>query len=138
MIDLYEFLDETADRSGSWRYRLHCVITYSGDLVGHYSAFIKPGRDARWLKFDDDRVIPVLDREVLEENYDKEGSSSSDLETQATRAQTEEMSTSAYMLMYVRETAIDEILTPFTEEDVPPHLGKLKFCSQLKSSNSSP
>ena len=35
----------------------------------HYFALIKPDRHTRWLKFDNDRVTPVTDKEVLEENY---------------------------------------------------------------------
>ncbi|KAG8763667.1 hypothetical protein FRC11_014280 [Ceratobasidium sp. 423] len=69
-IDLGEFLDETADKTQSWVYKLHGVLVHSGDLHGgHYFALIKPDRDTRWLKYDDDRVTPVTDREVLEENY---------------------------------------------------------------------
>ncbi|KAJ7794111.1 hypothetical protein B0H14DRAFT_2924122 [Mycena olivaceomarginata] len=69
-IDLGEFLDSTADRSQPWVYKLHGVIVHSGDLSGgQYSALIKPDRHTRWLKFDDDRVTPVTDKEVSEENY---------------------------------------------------------------------
>ncbi|PIL34481.1 hypothetical protein GSI_03258 [Ganoderma sinense ZZ0214-1] len=72
-IDLGEFLDETADRSTPWVYKLHGVLVHSGDLHDdHYFALIKPDRETRWLKFDDDRVTPVTDREVLEENYGSE------------------------------------------------------------------
>jgi ubiquitin C-terminal hydrolase len=43
---------------------------HSGDLHGgHYFALIKPDRETRWLKFDDDKATPVNDKEVLDENY---------------------------------------------------------------------
>ena len=56
-IDLDEFLSAGADRSQPWIYKLHGVFVHSGDLRGgRYWALIKPDREARWLKFDDERV----------------------------------------------------------------------------------
>ncbi|KAJ7046714.1 hypothetical protein C8F04DRAFT_1307881 [Mycena alexandri] len=121
-IDLGEFLDSNADRSQPWVYKLHGVLVHSGDLHGgHYFALIKPDRDTRWLKYDDDRVTPVTDKEVLEENY---GGEAHGLPPSAQRNQVRAMKrfTNAYMLVYIRESAIDEVLAPFTDEDTPPHL----------------
>lgn len=104
-------------------YKLHGVLVHSGDLHGgHYFALIKPDRETRWLKFDDDRVTPVTDREVLEENYG--GEVLNGLTPPAQRQQVRAMKrfTNAYMLVYIRDTDIDEILAPFTEEDTPTHL----------------
>ena len=91
---------------------------------GHYFALIKPDRETRWLKFDDDRVTPVTDREVLEENYG--GEALNGLVTPAQRNQVRSMKrfTNAYMLVYIRESAIDDVLAPFKEEDTPAHLSK--------------
>lgn len=122
-IDLAEFLDESADRSQSWVYKLHGVLVHSGDLHGgHYFALIKPDRETRWLKYDDDRVTPVTDREVLEENYG--GELSNGLVSNQQRNQVRQLKrfTNAYMLVYIRETAIDDVLVPFSEKDTPAHL----------------
>lgn len=122
-IDLGEFLDETADRSQPWVYKLHGVLVHSGDLHGgHYFALIKPDRDTRWLKFDDDRVTPVTDREVLEENYGGESMNGQPPTLQRNQVRTMKRFTNAYMLVYIRETGIDEVLSPFKEEDTPAHL----------------
>ncbi|THH20676.1 hypothetical protein EW146_g701 [Bondarzewia mesenterica] len=122
-IDLGEFLDETADRSQPWVYKLHGVLVHSGDLHGgHYFALIKPDRETRWLKFDDDRVTPVTDREVLEENYGGEPLNGIPPTLQRNQVRSMKRFTNAYMLVYIRETAIDEVLQPFTEEDTPTHL----------------
>ncbi|PSR74161.1 hypothetical protein PHLCEN_2v10117 [Hermanssonia centrifuga] len=122
-IDLGEFLDETADRSQPWVYKLHGVLVHSGDLHGgHYFALIKPDRETRWLKFDDDRVTPVTDREVLEENYGGEAINGLISPMQRNQARAMKRFTNAYMLVYVRDAAIDEVLAPFKEEDTPPHL----------------
>jgi ubiquitin carboxyl-terminal hydrolase 7 len=117
-------LDENADKSKPWVYRLHGVLVHSGDLHGgHYFALIKPDRETRWLKFDDDRVTPVTDREVLEENFGGEPLNGIHLPN-VQRNQVRQMKrfTNAYMLVYVRESAIDEVLAPFKEEDTPAHL----------------
>ncbi|KAF8522231.1 hypothetical protein BU17DRAFT_87330 [Hysterangium stoloniferum] len=123
-IDLSEFLEESA-RGENWSYKLHGVLVHSGDLHGgHYFALIKPDRETRWLKYDDDRVTPVTDREVLEENYGGEAHSPNGVLSPPQRNQIRSMKrfTNAYMLVYIRETAIDEVLAPFTEKDTPAHL----------------
>ncbi|KAF8343945.1 cysteine proteinase [Cantharellus anzutake] len=124
-IDLGEFLDESADRTESYIYKLHGVLVHSGDLHGgHYFALIKPDRDARWLKFDDDRVTPVTDKEVLEENYGGEALNGVLPQVQQRNQARNAVKrfTNAYMLVYVRESAMDWVLSPFTEADTPPHL----------------
>lgn len=122
-IDLGEFLDANADRSKPWNYKLHGVLVHSGDLHGgHYFALIKPDRETRWLKFDDDRVTPVTDREVLEENYGGEAMNGVTPTVQRNQVRPIKRFTNAYMLVYIRESAINEVLQSFTEEDTPPHL----------------
>ncbi|KAH8833816.1 hypothetical protein DL96DRAFT_465037 [Flagelloscypha sp. PMI_526] len=122
-IDLDEFLDESADRSSPWVYKLHGVLVHSGDLHGgHYFALIKPDKDKRWLKFDDDRVTPVTDKEVLEENFGGEPLNGVPTAYQRTQVRAMKRFTNAYMLVYIRESAIDEVLPPFSEEDTPAHL----------------
>ncbi|TFK42655.1 hypothetical protein BDQ12DRAFT_676579 [Crucibulum laeve] len=122
-IDLDEFLDASADRSHPWVYKLHGVLVHSGDLHGgHYFALIKPDRETRWLKFDDDRVTPVTDKEVLEENYGGEALNGMPPALQRNQVRAMKRFTNAYMLVYIRESALDEVLAPFTEEDTPAHL----------------
>lgn len=107
------------------------MLVHSGDLHGgHYFALIKPDRETRWLKFDDDRVTPVTDREVLEENYGGEMLNGLVSPMQRNQVRAIKRFTNAYMLVYVRESAIDEVLAPWKDEDTPPHLSKLQlnFC----------
>ncbi|KIY50921.1 ubiquitin carboxyl-terminal hydrolase 5 [Fistulina hepatica ATCC 64428] len=130
-IDLAEFLDPSvpaAQGNESWVYKLHGVLVHSGDLHGgHYFALIKPDRKTRWLRFDDDRVTPVTDKEVLEENYGGEVVNGvmpaiNGPGGRGNQVRTMKRFTNAYMLVYVRESAIDEVLAEFTEKDTPPHL----------------
>lgn len=125
-IDLDEFLDPAADRTLPWKYRLSGVLVHSGDLHGgHYFALIKPDRNTRWLKYDDDRVTPVTDKEILEENYGGEAMNGVPPAMQRTQVRAIKRFTNAYMLVYIRESAIDDVLSPWTEEDTPAHLSTL-------------
>ncbi|KAH9450894.1 hypothetical protein MJO29_009439 [Puccinia striiformis f. sp. tritici] len=102
-LDLAPYLDESSAAKADWNYRLHSVLLHSGDVQGgNYSALIKPHPELRWYKFDDDRVIPVTDRDVLKSGTDP--------------------SKNAYMLVYVRETEAAAILAPISETDIPKHL----------------
>ncbi|KAL1915750.1 uncharacterized protein VTP21DRAFT_6509 [Calcarisporiella thermophila] len=123
-IDLGEFLAPEADRSKPHKYHLHGVLVHSGDLHGgHYFALIKPEKDGKWFKFDDDRVIPVTDKEVLEDNYGGELIQATPLSTNLrTSLRTLKRFTNAYMLVYIRESEMDNILAPVGADDIPPHL----------------
>ena len=122
-INLDEFLDVNADRSQPWIYKLHGVLVHSGDMHGgRYFSLVKPDNKSRWLKFDDDRVTPATDREVLEENYGSEPLNGIPPALRRDQIRTMKHFTSAYILVYIRESAIKEVLAPLTDEDIPSHL----------------
>ena len=59
-IDNCKYLSENVDRSVRNKYRLHSVLVHSGGINGgHYYAYINPS-GSQWLKFDDERVRPVM------------------------------------------------------------------------------
>ncbi|KAJ3098511.1 hypothetical protein HDU97_003967 [Phlyctochytrium planicorne] len=119
-IDLSSFLAEPSKR-GSQKYVLHGVLVHSGDLHGgHYCAFLRPEKNGKWFKFDDDRVIPVTDKEVYEENFGGEMNGS--VPGVKLGARNLKRFTNAYMLVYIRESDIDEVLSPLEETDIPEHL----------------
>ncbi|KAI8097769.1 uncharacterized protein BX664DRAFT_86528 [Halteromyces radiatus] len=67
--------DFCTDRQQSYTYVLHSVFVHSGDFDGgHYFTLIKPGRNEKWLRFDDDHVTPVTEKEVFEDNFGDEPS----------------------------------------------------------------
>lgn len=96
-----------------------------GDLHGgHYCAFICPEKNGKWyyfaifdcrFKFDDDKVYYASTNDVYEDNFGGE-----QLYTQFEHKY--KRLTNAYMLVYIREHEIDEILKPVTEEEIPSHL----------------
>ena len=127
-----DFLAPTADRSIKYNYKLHGVLVHSGDVHGgHYFGMIKPEKDSKWYRYDDERVIPVTLNEVLEENFGGDDRFTSPQnqhngllpQQRLTRGAAQwKRFTSAYMLVYLREDAIDQLLAPITENDVPEHV----------------
>jgi ubiquitin carboxyl-terminal hydrolase 7 len=121
-INLDDFLAEDADRTDPATYHLHGVLVHSGDVGGgHYFAMIKPTKEDKWFRFDDERVIPVTHWEVLEENFGGDPPTG-DGGGSGAAAKTIRRFTNAYMLVYVRESALDWVLDPVTEVDVPNHV----------------
>lgn len=121
-FDASPYLSEDADKSEPYIYNLHGVLVHSGDLnAGHYYAFIKPTKDGWFYKYDDDRVTRATKREVLEENFGGEvqyppGVKGPYAQPPGIRQN------SAYMLVYIRQSRLDQVLCPVTEDDSPPHL----------------
>ena len=124
-FDAAPYLSDDADKSEPWVYQLHGVLVHSGDLnAGHYYAFIKPTKDGWFYKYDDDKVTKATMREVLEENFGGEYLLPNG--TVAMRGKTKPIirQMSAYMLVYIRQSRLDDVLLPVTKEDTPPHLQK--------------
>ncbi|KAI7815889.1 ubiquitin carboxyl-terminal hydrolase 5 [Gamsiella multidivaricata] len=128
-VDLADFVAEGEEKQKAgpdgFKYTLHGVLVHSGDLHGgHYFALLKPERDGKWYKFDDDRVTIATMKEVLDENYG--GGEPLENLTGMTVAMRQmnrhKRFTNAYMLVYIRDNAMDEVLKPLTPADTPEHL----------------
>ncbi|RKP09509.1 ubiquitin carboxyl-terminal hydrolase 5 [Thamnocephalis sphaerospora] len=124
-IELDDFLSADADKSVPHRYILHGVLVHSGDLHGgHYFALLKPEKNGRWFKFDDDRVTPVTEKEVLDDNFGGEINGPAPLTSVRPMPRLIKRYTNAYMLVYIRESELDNVLRPMSTDDVPAHLVK--------------
>ncbi|KAL2760507.1 hypothetical protein ACRALDRAFT_1059705 [Sodiomyces alcalophilus JCM 7366] len=121
VFDAAPYLVEDADKSESWTYQLHGVLVHSGDLnAGHYYAFLKPNKDGWFYRYDDDKVTKATMREVLEENF---GGECRTVNRAPLQKRTPVMrQNSAYMLVYIRQSRLDKILCPVTQDDIPRHL----------------
>ncbi|KAF1836080.1 cysteine proteinase [Decorospora gaudefroyi] len=126
--DASPYLSDAADRSESWIYHLHGVLVHSGDLnAGHYYAFLKPTKDGHYYKFDDDRVTRATLREALEENFGgdyAQANGNTGQRNPYTRAWSAKRSMSAYMLVYIRETRLNEVLMDKKTVEPPKHLAE--------------
>jgi len=125
-FDAAPYLADDADKSETYIYQLHSVLVHSGDLnAGHYYAFIRPTRDGWFYKFDDDKVTKATMREVLEDNFGGPYPAVNGQVPMNNKGEPILRQNSAYMLVYIRQSRIDQVLLPVTIEDTPPHLRKL-------------
>lgn len=109
-INLDPFLEKPEDTPAT--YILHAVLVHSGDNHGgHYVVYINPKNDGKWCKFDDDVVSRCARNEAIEQNY---GGHDNDLNIRH--------SSNAYMLVYVRESVIHEVLEEVKCSDIPEEL----------------
>ncbi|CAG2053440.1 unnamed protein product [Timema podura] len=93
-------------------YTLHAVLVHSGDNHGgHYVVFINPKGDGKWCKFDDDVVSRCTKAEAIDHNY---GGHDDD-----TNNMTVKHCTNAYMLVYIRDSELKNVLQEVTEDDIP-------------------
>lgn len=120
-IDLAPYLDDSIVPDESCEYALHGVLVHCGDLnIGHYYALIKPEKDGHWFKFDDERVTQATMKEVLEDNFGGDPSPADAMKTRTSRlAPSYKRHTSAYMLVYIRKSRLDEILV---QDKFPEHI----------------
>ncbi|KFD50779.1 hypothetical protein M513_08320 [Trichuris suis] len=109
-LDLDEFLESREETPA--KYTLHAVLVHSGDFHGgHYVVYISPKGNGKWCKFDDDVVCRCTKAEAIEMNYG--GADGESIHRQCTNA---------YMLSYIRDSCMGEILAPVTEADIPVQL----------------
>lgn len=94
-------------------YSLHAVLVHSGEFHGgHYVTYINvnlyectvdPTVSPKWCKFDDDVVSRTTIDDAIASNFGGEKA----------------MNSSAYMLVYIRDNVIDQVLAPIPEYAIP-------------------
>uniref|UniRef100_A0A1B0FQ62 Ubiquitin carboxyl-terminal hydrolase 7 n=1 Tax=Glossina morsitans morsitans TaxID=37546 RepID=A0A1B0FQ62_GLOMM len=110
-INLDQFVEKEGDTKAE--YALHAVLAHSDDNHGgHYVVFINPKCDGKWYKFDDDVVCSCKKVEAIELNY---GGVDDEISVQAKRK-------NAYMLVYIRKSEINRILSDISDHEIPREL----------------
>lgn len=128
VLDCTPYLEDSADKSEPYIYHLHGVLVHSGDLnAGHYYAFLKPEKNGDFFRYDDDRVTRATKHEAIEDNFGGDyglNGMNGGVKGQNpyTRQWSTKRSNNAYMLVYIRESRLDQILLPPAEMEPPAHL----------------
>lgn len=113
-INLDDYLHEKNEQNPA-DYTLHAVLVHSGDnYAGHYVVYINTNGVGKWCKFNDDVVSNCTRFDAIEQNY---GGIDEKLNTVELR------SYSAYMLVYIRDSELPNVLREIRKEDVPSELG---------------
>ncbi|CAK0892700.1 unnamed protein product, partial [Prorocentrum cordatum] len=136
-------LDLEALAPGSGTYSLHSVVVHSGSVSdGHYYAFarLRAGateQDCQWVKFNDELVTHCSEQAAVEDNYGGEDPQLWDYfqlppdQLVGARAPTAPKIHSAYMLSYVREDHLEEILAaPLLDEEEGKYRAMVERCAR--------
>jgi len=114
ILDLSSYIQQGENDANtepeSYKYFLHAVLVHSGDNHGgHYVVFINPVGDGKWCKFDDDVVSRCTKKEAIDNNFGGEGE----------ELMTARHCTNAYMLVYIQQSRLSEILGTVGVTDIP-------------------
>ena len=102
------------------KYTLHSIVVHQGTATsGHYFAYIKCTTDNNnWILFNDEIVKPAEKHDVFENSF----GGMSKLYKHKGKGEIIESNyineTSAYILVYIKNSSRSEILNPMTEYDV--------------------
>lgn len=118
-LDLSPFLHEKSSQRDNCVYTLHSIVVHQGTAsFGHYFAYIRCSLDNNWILFNDEVVKQADKHDVFENSY---GGYASFFKHKGKGEIFESYyvnETSAYILVYIRNSRRMEILNPITEQDV--------------------
>jgi len=118
-LDLTPYLSEKSLQKDNSVYTLHSIVVHQGTATsGHYFAYIRCSIDNSWILFNDESVKPAEKFDVFENCYGGIGSLYKHKGKGEISESTYVNETSAYILVYIRNTKRQEILCPITENDV--------------------
>ncbi|EFC37971.1 predicted protein [Naegleria gruberi] len=124
-IDLGKYLSEDSEQKKEDNtYVLFSVLVHSGDVSGgHYYNFARPYiNEDRWFKFDDEKVYEVNESLAVQDNYGGEAKKSKMFWLSSNPNSVYKKFTNAYMLLYIRKSAISNMIAPVEVDEIPSHL----------------
>jgi len=112
-------------------YHLHSILIHRGGLgAGHYYSFIRPTLEDKWYEFNDSSVTEIMKSTAFANGC---GGPETYFELKDGKVIEKQRpnNTSAYMLVYIRESERESIMRELTMDDIPGHL-KLRFDDENK------
>jgi len=106
--------------NADYNYTLHSVVVHHGNASrGHYYSFLNPSpNEKNWLLFNDEYVRPASTQEVYDLNYGGYNTCYSIKPGGRIIQQFLPCEANAYILVYIKNSARDEMLSNVTLEDV--------------------
>eukprot|EP01091_Cochliopodium_minus_P013005 TRINITY_DN4079_c0_g3_i1.p1 TRINITY_DN4079_c0_g3~~TRINITY_DN4079_c0_g3_i1.p1 ORF type:complete len:1076 (-),score=375.30 TRINITY_DN4079_c0_g3_i1:2-3229(-) len=112
-IDLDKYVHKEGEDpyNKSTKYQLHGVLVHTGSIsAGHYFAYFRPTPENKWYKFNDSNVTRVPPKQAINKTWGENSEYSREA--------------NAYMLVYIRDTDVNDVLSEVTASVIPPHIKK--------------
>lgn len=101
-------------------FELFGVLVHWGTFIGgHYIAYIRTTKEKKWYEFNDTKVTEVSPEVAIDGNF---GGPSENQNQNDNSNQPVDKLYSAYMLIYVKKDAIDEVFKEVSNDEVPEHI----------------
>jgi ubiquitin C-terminal hydrolase len=134
--DYFEFYDEInikpymrsveVDDEEYYKYTLHSVVVHRGNVHGgHYFAYIRPSVEDKWYLYNDEKVREADKFEVFNLNYGGPNKMYKHKDKGLIIDFVSRLEANAYILIYIRNTLREKILSSISEEDIPQDLKNL-------------
>ncbi|OIR58541.1 MAG: ubiquitin carboxyl-terminal hydrolase [Amphiamblys sp. WSBS2006] len=127
-----DYLSEDTEHDALQKYLLVHVLVHLGHGVEgrHYVVYIRDLATDRWMKFDDDVVTYATESEAVESNYGGAGEP-----RERSRGKFLRRVSSAYMLVYVRESDIQNVFSPDVGSESIPEEFRAEMEAEVQKEN---
>ncbi|KAF4731048.1 hypothetical protein FOZ63_027896, partial [Perkinsus olseni] len=152
VLDMSPYLYEAPSNPADSEYVLHTVLVHNGNVYGgHYYAFVRPelgqpGGEDKWYRFDDENVTRVTKEAAVDDNFG--GPTPAEFENPFVEADARPAAArsagrrssvaggsrgckthSAYILTYIRRSALEWVMKPCSLAEVNPYLRRRLLAS---------
>jgi ubiquitin C-terminal hydrolase len=126
-IDVKNYMkDIDNDNEEFYKFTLHAVVVHRGNINnGHYFAYIRPNVEDKWYQFNDEKVREADKFEVFNLNFGGPNKLYKHKEKGQILEYFSKLEANAYILIYIRNTVREKILSKVIDSDIPDELKAL-------------